>query len=209
MVCYSAPERKLSSEIVYRAKYTENKVVFNNLDMNISQELKFEACEEVIFENCKISGSEFSILFSSCKKIVLRQCRFENFTVAVLKEEENEDFLIEDCEFENCFTVYKRKSNNWQVLGGVIYCDNASRNAKNMIKNTTFKNCGGKNRHNYFSSAVISNCMCNVIRCSFYNCWNYNTNGNLVVDPENYRRTLFIPGTEGTNNKIIGSANFC
>ncbi len=207
IVHYSAPDRKLSSDIIYRTEHTENKIVFQNLDINILTAWKFEGCEEVLFENCKIKGSSFSIFFLSCKKVVIRESRFEDFKVPVFNEQELGEFIIENCKFENCFTEYSRSTDDWKVLGGVIYTDNANRTAKNIISKTVFKNCGGKNKNNYYSSAIISNCKSSNTECSFYNCWNYYN--NTQIDPENNMRTLFMRGTESTNNEIVGSANFC
>lgn len=110
---------------------------------------------------------------------------------------------IEYCKFINCKYYYERNTNDWKELGGVIYSEGVYRNAKNIIRNCEFKNCGGTNSKNYYSSAVISNCNCEVYNCKFYDCWNYNM-GN--IDPEDSRRSLFNASVIGNQNEIVGSA---
>lgn len=208
LVHYSAPDRKYLDVIKFRSSYTEKRVIFENLNINLTGTgtLQFENCEEVSFKNCTITGGYSSIVIMGCKKTSICKSKFENFCMPVLIEDNNIEVIIEECEFENCMYAYTRGNDDWKPLGGVIYTNLPDKNAKNYIRKTKFRNCGGKNSRNYYSSAIISNCVCEVYGCIFYNCWHYYNENSQ--DPDNKRRCLFLPGTEGDNNEIINSAYF-
>lgn len=207
LIHYNAPDKSLSNGIVFESTYSAKQVIFDNMLISLEQSWSFESCEKVIFQNCTIEGDNTTIQFMSCKEIIFSNCRFENFKQRTIEINEVENIEICDCEFEECYTHYNRNTNDWQILGGVIHTNNANRTATVHLIGCCFRNCGGKNKTNYYSSAVISNCNCNVENCSFYNCWNYYNND--TIDPENNRRTLFMRGTVDVNNEVVGSALFC
>lgn len=207
LVHFSAPDRKYSKDIAIRTQYTEKRVVLENLDITILETWAFDSCEEVIFENCHFSGEWSSIKFYGCHKVYIHKCRFTDFRVPVFIQEENLAVQIEECEFENCIYAYTRSYRDWQAIGGVIHTESVSANGKNVIRKTRFRKCGGKNTTNYYASAIISNCICKVDRCSFYDCWNYNCDS--AKDPDSPERTLFLPNTEGSDNEIVNSAKLC
>lgn len=206
LVHFSAPDRKNSDAIEFRSSYTERIVIFDNLNIAITENWRFDGCEEVRFTNCNITGRDFSIAMQGCKKVVIEACRFDGFHVPVLEENWNIEVMIENCDFENCVYQYNRATCDWMALGGVIHTDNSEKNAVNFIRGTKFKKCGGRNSCNYYSSAIISNCRCKVYDCEFNDCWNYNNGNNK--DPEQRERCLFLNSTEGEGIEIINSANF-
>lgn len=185
---------------------TQDNICFKNIIVDLSDiTLKFVGNEEVRFENCEFIGNQYSISFTSAKKVTIRNSTFRNFNSRTIEEDEIKCFVIEGCSFIDCMYHYHRYASSWMELGGVIYTENRERNAINIISDTQFKNCGGKNGpRGYCSSAIISNCYVEVNNCSFYNCWNYNDNNIDFDDPH---RTLFIDNMRGDGNKIIGSAN--
>lgn len=217
LVHYTAPNKKMSEGIIYDSEYTAKKVLFDNLLISMQNMWEFDSCEMVVFRNCVVIGKDTTIQFMACKHIIFENCKFISFKQAVFEINEVEIFSITNCEFEECYAEYRcyrnaycSTSKQWTTLGGVIHTNNANRTTTVLIKKSSFKNCGGKNREDACRSAVISNCKCKVENSSFYNCWNYHTyHGNFRIDQEDNRRTLFIEETEGVNNEIVGSAIFC
>jgi|GEM_PF-2232009 hypothetical protein len=163
--------------------------------------------EYVHLRNCEFIGSGNPVLFRGCKKVVLEDCIFRDFTGrTIIVEEKIEDFQLKSCTFERCVWQYNRSSNDWQTLGAVIFTTNTAHIKNCVIDNCTFNDCGGANSQNYYSSAIISNCICIVRNSTFINCWNRNSVTH--IDPDSSSRTLFLPNTENENNRVIDSAAF-
>lgn len=202
-VHFFAPDRKYSQDIPVWTYYTEKSVVLENLNINIEGEWMFDSCENVVFENCYFSGNIYSIELYRCQSVYIHKCCFENFKSPVLCQAANGMVLIDGCKFENCIYEYTRGYNDWGALGGVIHNDEGKNS--NIIRETRFTKCGGKNDKYYHSSAIISNCVCEVYSCRFYNCWSYNS-GFMDYGP---KQTLFLPDTKGSENEIVNSAAFC
>lgn len=205
-VVRGAEQFKMTLDQTY-GNITQNKVVFRNLAIDMKEfPLNFSGCAKVEIIECVFIGENHSISFKRCKEIEITNCEFRDFKTRVITENENVNCNILHCKFINCKHYYNRETNDWQELGGVIYTENANRNGKNIIRNSEFKNCGGVNSANYYSSAVISNCNCEVYDCSFYDCWNYSREN--TIDPEHYYRSLFNASVTGNQNEIVGSAKF-
>lgn len=198
---------KLSAQNEQYIVFKQAQVVMENLIIdNSCQALHFEANESVKFINCEFCGDIKSILFTACKNIEIINCIFRNFTSRTILLDNSLNIKIEGCNFINCKFNYHRSSNDWEALGGVIH-SNITDNTINLVINSCeFKECGGVNDTNFYSSAVIANCSAQVSNSKFINCWNYYSNNS--IDPDNYSRTLFVLGTPNINNEIIKSAKF-
>lgn len=206
LVHYVAPDKMNADSIAFRRSYTEKRVIFENLNISISETWYFVNCEEVIFNNCNFVGSSASVEMNGCKNICIQRCRFSDFRVPVFKQRYNIAVLISECEFENCVDTGKGRAYFYGgELGGVIYTYDKWANASNMIRKTKFRNCGGGCREDTKVTGIISNCRCEVSDCSFYHCHQYDKNG---ISDQSYS-TLFSKDTVESNNELINSPNLC
>lgn len=208
---YSAPEKEMAEGITFPERFHAlRKVTFNNLKIDLNANVVLERCEEVCFKECDINGGDFNIKLLSCGNVSFENCRFSDFSNRVLIEEQNGSVTIRNCSFTDCVFIYLRGSSDWKRWGCVIYTEDSAENGINNIINCIFKNCGGKNSRNFYSSAFISNARSSVSDSTFYSCWHYNTVGDeLEKDPENTSRTMFLPDTPGENNQFYDCADFC
>lgn len=205
---YSAPEKEMVEGITFPERFHAlRKVTFNNLKIDMNANIVLESCEEVCFKECDISGGEFNIKLLSCGNVRFENCRFSDFRNRVLIEEKNRNVTISNCSFTDCVFIYSRDSIDWKKWGCVIYSENSEENGINNIINCIFKNCGGRNKVYYYSSAFITNARSSVSGSTFYNCWHYHS--DEIYDPENRRRTMFLPDTPGENNQFYDCADFC
>ncbi len=222
-VCFSSQEmlhiQYLSKEkldmSIFEAKdaayvLKNNKILIKHAEINLSEKaLHLDSNEEVIFEKCKIVGDKCSIYLSGCEKVVFKGCTFVNFKETAINEKSVGSIVFRDCKFIDCYKYYRRGRDDWKELGGVIYTEDAEKNAVNVITECEFKNCGGVNESNYYSSAVLSNCRINISNTKIRNCWNYNNAKEIdksKLDPESPFRSLFIKGTISEKIDIHDSA---
>lgn len=207
---YSAPEKEQSEWVTFSSKFHAiRKVTFHNLKIDMDYDITFDSCGEVRFEDCDITGGKFRIKLLSCREVSFENCTFENFTQRVLLEEKNGAVLLRNCSFTDCVYRYSRNTSDWEKWGCVIHTGNSEENGLNKIEKCVFKNCGGRNTKNYYSSAFISDARAEVSGSFFYNCWHYYTSGrNPEKDPENTRRTMFLPRTPGEDNRFYDCAAF-
>lgn len=180
LVHYSAPDKKCSKSVVFRSTYTEKRVVFENLDIDISETWKFNNCDEVIFMDCKFVGGDFSIEVNGCKKVLIDRCRFENFNAPVFKQKCNIEVIIENCEFEKCIGKYSISIYGLVEEVGVIYSPRNDQSL-NIIRKTIFRNCGGQWETYDILEGALSNCLCKVYECTFYNCHHYGKKIDLLT----------------------------
>lgn len=231
LIQYSAPEKAELGDIELRTNYTKDTVMIENLIIKLSKSIHFKSCKQVVLRNCDfVGGKSSSLIFYGCEKLTIEDCSFKQFDAPVLWEDgNNQEVYITNCDFEDITWKYDRRDRNssdgWKPLGMVIHTENKGSDSKYIIRKSSFRNCTGINtcKDTYYkyevlnASAIVSNCCSEVEECSFQNCWNYNcckeldrTGGEgLHLDTESKRRTLFLPNTKGSNNKVIGSANFC
>ncbi len=204
---YSAPEKEQSEGILFQRDFRAlRKVTFHNLKIDMNCDIFLKNCQQVCFKDCDITGGDHRIKLFSCGNVFFENCRFSDFSNRVLLEEENRNVMIRGCSFTDCMFLYSRDSSDWKEEGGVIHTGNSQNNGVNFIDDCVFKNCGGRNKKNYYSSAFISDARNRVSGSVFYNCWHYNAKQK---DPEDRRRTMFPPDTPGENNRFYGCANFC
>lgn len=130
---FSAHDKALSAEIKYPLTYTERKVTFRNLLINVGECWSFNGCETVIFENCDLVGSCFdncnvtgrdrSLNFDGCNRVVFSHCRFADFRIrpicftnfSICKE-----LSIKNCEFSNCIMQYDSSDGDNRYAGGIV-----------------------------------------------------------------------------------------
>lgn len=208
LVHYSVSEKKYSSSIDFRTSYTENRVIFENLQIKGDEKWTFENCEEVIFKNCDFNGVDgFLIESEGCKKMYFHKCCFDDFHYRVLIEVRTIEIVFEKCEFENCICRYEAayRYARSDKLGGIIYSDEGGK-AQIYIRETSFKNCGGYNPSpvGVTFKALISNGNCIVNDCNFYNCCNYEGSSKR----RNQYGSLFCESTVGNSNEVINSSPF-
>lgn len=209
---FYAPNRDWNYRFAFPCLFHEKKVTFSNLAFEMSNTLEFDGCEMIEFQNCVIKGNNYSVYFRGCGDVKFINCRFYDFSSYTIVDDMVERLSLLKCEFENCIFHYKRNTNDWQKIGGVVHATNDTNNARVNhryvveLSGCEFRNCGGKNESNYYSSAIICNALCEVRDCKFINCWNY-SQGN--IDPKNSQRFLFGDKYECVDerNEIIGSAN--
>ncbi len=215
---YSAPCKSISNNVELPNEYSVKKVSFSNLIININEEWNFESCEDILFDNCEIYGNTASIVFDACKNVVFKNCKISGFSAYTIVEKKVGLLSFYKCEFKSCMYIYARNTDDWRRLGAVIHWDEqaqsigkitfdgiAEQKFQTLINECVFTDCGGRNKNNYYSSAVISNACCQVKNSKFVNCWHYRQNTDL--DPEDARRTLFTSDSVSENNEIVGSAN--
>lgn len=114
---YSSPDVDQVYDISFPTMYREKKVVFENLNIHLNEEWKFEGCEEVVFRNCKIYGDNghFSMLVGS---VVFENCVCENFGNRVANIGVVYNFIVRKCEFRNCGHINDMGSYNSDRYGG-------------------------------------------------------------------------------------------
>lgn len=210
IVYYHSVDKNNSNIIELDDSFSAETVVFSNLSLNCVSEVFFYGCSRVVFLNCTITGGyEASFTFEGCESVEIRACRFEYFCKPVLREMCVGKVLIDSCSFSNCVEKFSRSGQDWEAQGGVIKLIDSldNTNGLNTIVNCSFKECGTSNINAWYSSAIISNCDCEVIKCSFYNCWGYHS--GEIKDEAFADRTLFLHDTVNEGNKVVNSAELC
>lgn len=188
-----------------------------NITFNDSYGLKFDKNNVVVICNCvftsKSSGMGSAVFnFVSCKKVILYNCIFQDFSKKIISSSRAEEVKIKNCKFINCKFRYVNNSlhshKNWENVGGVISAYNSG---LHTISNSEFTNCGCYCQDWHYASAAIADCLAEVSNCKFENCWqSYYASGSYREEkaPDNPMRTLFVPGTKGRNNIVKNSAEF-
>ena len=211
LVYYHAVDKNNSDVIELEDSFTAEIVVFSNLNINCASDIWFQGCTRVCFSNCTITGaSEGSFVFEGCESVEIRSCKFRDFNKPALQEMCVGGLLIDGCLFSNCMAKFS-DTEDWKARGGVIHLsDSLDNNIRgiNRIVNSSFEECGIQQRNYVWSYAILSNCDCEVINCSFRNCWGY-CKGGTEKDREDSYRTLFLHGTVNKDNKVVNSAALC
>lgn len=205
---HSTVPSDMNTEKLDIVKKAETPIIkLSNVQLSLEQyELVFEGYEFVILENCVFSnGSSYSIHFRQCKNVKIISCKFVDFRVRTIMMRDVEAIYFENTMFENCELQYRRSTDDWKILGGVIYTDRPQSVGENKFVNCIFENCGGRNTENYYSTQFISNCKSTLDGCKFNNCWNYRDTNRVDTDDE--RRRMFPANSSALNCTNIDSAN--
>lgn len=210
---FYAPNRDWNYRFAFPYLFHEKKVTFSNLAFEMSNALEFDGCEMIEFQNCVIKGNNYSVYFRGCGDVKFINCRFYDFSSYTIVDDTVERLSLLKCEFENCIFHYKKEadyyyhSNYCEKIGGVVHAANGTTDNHRYVvefSGCEFRNCGGKNKSQYYrSSAIICNALCEVRDCKFINCWNYKQ------ENKDSQCSLFGDKYECVDerNEIIGSAN--
>ena len=169
--------------------------------------LVFSQYESVTFVDCVFEGGKKPIDFLNCGKVRVKSCLFRGFKTRTITCNQIEEMIFEDSKFEDCEYQYSRESDDWRALGGIIYSSKSDTIKKSSFSQCMFKNCGGRNVKNYYSSQFISNCRSELRDCLFDNCWNYCYKIN--IDPDVPMRTMFPKDSTAVKCKVVNSAKIC
>lgn len=160
---YSAPERQqlecLCSDAVMT--FTENKITFDTLKIEINSNWNFNGCESVEFKNCIITYKEGNIHMDNIGTAIFENCIIKDFRDRVVELGSVNNFRVTNSEFINCV---------WNGYGGIFYshsarsCNQVTLNNNKLVacsasggvfmyipysifrfelKNNTFRDCRG------------------------------------------------------------------
>ena len=180
------------------------------LDIYIKPEqhpLVFSQYESVTFVDCVFEGGKKPIDFLNCGKVRVKSCLFRCFKTRTITCNQIEEMIFEDSKFEDCEYQYSRNSDDWRALGGVIYSSKSDTIKKSSFSQCMFRNCGGRNVNNFYSSQFLSNCRSELRDCLFDNCWNWRC--ETEIDPDNSMRTMFPNDSTAVKCKVVNSAKIC
>lgn len=169
--------------------------------------LIFTNHKKVIIDGCEfVGGNKHSISFTNCEEVIIINSVFKDFGVRVILTANVNRMCIIQSTYSNCYMKHNDYDRmDWEALGGVIYVQSGMESM--LIDNCLFDSCGGKNKANYYSSAFIVNCNCEVNNTKFIDCWHYHS--EIEKDPENEKRTMFTVGSKATRCTYENSAAFC
>lgn len=181
------PDDVFKEESIYQSVVKVSGCV---IDMS-KRPLEFDNNKQVVFENCRFENGLRSMFFTRTKEVVFRNCEFSDYkTIAVVEDSVGEASFI-SCSFYNCYNYYSRNTDDWKRFGCVIHTFNeAAANGINLLEDCRFDNCGGANMHNFFTSAFISDCRCEVKACEFDHCWHYNNIRHLMYEDTNTAKLI-------------------
>ena len=211
LVYYHSVDKNDSNVIELERDFSAETVILSNLNLDCVSDVCFYGCLRVLFLNCTVTGENGgSFVFEGCESIEIRSCSFRDFSRPVLREMCVGEVVIDSCTFTDCVEKFSRDDYTWRPQGGVIQLINSldeNTNGLNKIVNSSFERCGTRNDSMGFSCALISNCDCEVINCSFRNCWGYYYKD--IKDDAYEGRTLFLNDTVNKGNKVVHSAELC
>ena len=149
---YSAPDKEVSHNIVYAGSYSERRVIFENVEIDIDSEWAFNGCEEVIFRNCNLLGTGGNISIVSVGTVRLENCKIQKFTDRFANLSGINKLYVQNCEITACgYTCGGDES------GGVLYCSGESMQEiclqGNLLRNCYIK--ADRRRYNYGVSGVF------------------------------------------------------
>ena len=199
VICYSAPNKKLSNGIAFENAFTAKQVIFKNMIIHVTDEWNIKRCENVLFENCEIYGEKYSIILEVCESVTFKNCKISDFSTRAFINKSVNEIKFMNCGFDNCMYRYSSIYPS-TYLGAIIYIDKnySSNNVK--IHNCLFIDCGTINSYSTCASSIISNGICEVLNSKFLNCWFYGGDNK----ERNYG-TLFAKGSTCINNQVIDS----
>ena len=207
VISYSSPNKEMSRGIVFKNRYSANKVVFKNMIIYINDEWYINRCENVLFENCEIYGDSYSIILLVCKSVTFKNCKISGFkTYAFISKIVNKLQYI-NCQFADCM----RYINNDSLDGLVIHNNDRfdlNNNIEVKIKNCLFRNCGGKCDGSVIvCENIICNNSCYISNSKFISCWIYDKyNTKMNTDSSYNKIALFADGSKCENNEMIDCA---
>lgn len=180
-------------------KISAQKVIIENINCSILQDLLFEECTEVIIRNCNFIGKSSNFTFHNIKKIIIEDCEFKDFSNRTAYfNNVNEIFCIHN-QFTNC--GYTKDSN---VRGGIFYSQ-GNRTSSIVLKANILINSYIASTRNWGCSGIfiqIANNLDNIsVTDNYFHSCECRQNGNYI---EAYISGYFN-NIEENNNTCIGS----
>lgn len=111
---YYAPEVTSLEGMQYPNCFTEQKVIFENLVLNIGEEWTFDGCEEVVFKNCSLTSGVGHLVVTYADKLIFEDCLISGFSGGFCRIESAKNLIIKNCEFSNC--EVGRANGKWCTL---------------------------------------------------------------------------------------------
>lgn len=137
----------------------QKSVSLKNAVLNLAGcRLYLNECKYVEFDNCEFIDGKNSLYLDKVENAKFYDCSFKNFSARVMEQKNVGKVEINRCQFENCYYQYS-KSRTENNLGGIFHAIDKNMNAINLINETKFKNCGGRNGYGYAAFEIISNCI--------------------------------------------------
>lgn len=208
-ILYSAQSEDIGAkERQIMEERTTPNIMLINFQIKLDQHsLSVSKYESVTFWDCVFEGGKKPVDVQDCGKVRVKSCLFREFQTRTITCKQIGEMDFEDTEFENCEYQYNRRSDDWLALGGVMYSSSPDTVGKSSLSQCVFRNCGGRNEGNYYSSQFISNCRSELRDCLFDNCWNYNC--EELIDPDYSMRTMFPPDSTAAGCEVVNSAEIC
>ncbi len=135
-VHYYAPDKESSKNIGLEIYYSEKRVVFENLYIELNENWEFDGCEEVIFSNCTLHGTNKSLHFDRVGRVKFCNCKVKNFSNGVAYFTSINELELLYSKFNDC-----GRTGNGDFRGGMflINCKNQLDNV--IIENNEFRDC--------------------------------------------------------------------
>ncbi len=183
-------------------------IKFINVKVDLDEySLYFFDKDKIIFEGCTFKGGNtYPIMIDRCDNIIIKNCKFENFTARTLKIKSVKRMEITQSYFINC--LYRSNTfvgdESYTKLGGVIYSDEPYKNGMVILSNCTFDNCLENEKQTYNRNEYISNCHSKFIKCRYY----IPTKDNGITKGTEYSKNMFSEMKEVQNYEITSDYRF-
>ena len=116
-------------------EFSSQKVIIENIQYCVSENLVFKGCAEVIIRNCKFTGDISRIEFYNIGKVIIENSEFSDFKMRVAYFSSVNEIYCTNNKFINC--GYEQDSG---IKGGVFFsCGNETKFV--TLKNNTLLNC--------------------------------------------------------------------
>lgn len=141
---YFTLKKKLSKGKTYPHQFTEQKVVFENLALNIEEDWRFRNCKEIIFRNCELVSTGGKLLIQVVKNLVFENCKVSGFKDRFSIVECVDNMTVEKCEFVECGYTSERGRESGGVFKFNEFCRDLEEVADLrhlVVVENTLKNC--------------------------------------------------------------------
>lgn len=186
-------------------EFSAQKVIIENIQYCVSEDLVFKGCAEVIIRNCKFTGNVSRMEFFNIGKVTIENCEFSNFEMRVAYFNNVNEIYCTHSRFINCGQTENNEYRN--IYGGVLY--NAGDKTNLIVLNDNeLLNCyicRTTERSGYASSGIFIHSESNADISIMNNCFN----GCQCINHNGYLPSAYISGhfenKEENNNICTGS----
>lgn len=150
---YFASDKEISRNITYLTNYSERRVVFENVIIEVNDDWKFNGCEEIIFSNCTLLGTNKSLRFDRVGSVKFSNCKVENFSNGVAFLDSINKLEVSFSRFINC-----GRTGSGDFRGGMFVIDGDNQSEEVIIESSEFHNCyiaADTYRYNYGVTGVV------------------------------------------------------